>query len=89
MKLFLLSLKDFVPVPNYSVVNKINFSMPYKLHKAKVVLKKNKKIFWTEKDIEEVIQKLESVPGSSKVMLKSMDLINLHLDSDQRDEILI
>lgn len=63
--------------------------MPYKLHKAKVVLKKNKKIFWTEKDIEEVIQKLESVPGSSKVMLKSMDLINLHLDSDQRDEILI
>lgn len=63
--------------------------MPYKLHKAKVVLKKNKKIFWTEKDIEEVIQKLESVPGSSKVMPKSMDLINLHLDSDQRDEILI
>lgn len=63
--------------------------MPYKLHKAKVVLKKNKKISWTEKDIEEVIQKLESVPGSSKVMLKSMDLINLHLDSDQRDEILI
>ena len=45
VKLFLLSLKDFVPVPNYSVVNKINFSMPYKLHKAKVVLKKNKKIY--------------------------------------------
>ena len=64
--------------------------MPYKPHKAKVALNKNKKIFWTEKDTEEMIHKLESVLyGSSKVMLKSMDLINLHLDSDQRDEILI
>lgn len=64
--------------------------MSCKIHEAKIVLSKKKKIFWTEKDTEEMIHKLESVPyGSSKVMLKSMDLINLHLDSDQRDEILI
>ena len=61
-EVFFAFFKDFVPVPNYSVVNKVNFGMPYKPHKAKVVLNKNKKIFWTEKDTEEVIHKLESVP---------------------------
>ena len=39
--------------------------MSSKIHKAKVVLHKKKKIFWTEKDTEEAIHKLESVPGLS------------------------
>ena len=40
--------------------------MPGKIHKTKVVLKRKKKIFWTEEHIEEAIHELESVLGSSK-----------------------